>query len=83
LVTACKHSWLDRLKRDVGKGRYIGHYYRQQPGMWRCAGWAGQLLQEAGKVYVILLFPAQDFWTDFTNSVDVFSMGEVLHGNTR
>lgn len=25
----------------------------------------------------------QDFWTDLTNSVDVFSMGEVLHGNTR
>jgi hypothetical protein len=24
----------------------------------------------------------QDFWTDLTNSVDVFSMGEVLHGNT-
>jgi hypothetical protein len=25
----------------------------------------------------------QGFWTDFTNAVDVFSLGEVLHGNTR
>lgn len=32
----------------------------------------------------VVLVWLQDFWTDLTNSVDgVFSMGEVLHGNTR
>lgn len=24
----------------------------------------------------------QDFWTDFTNAIDVFTIGEVLNGNT-
>lgn len=32
---------------------------------------------------VVALGVLQDFWTDLTNSVDVFSIGEVLNGNTR
>jgi glycosidase len=51
----------------------------------RCSGRHAQCTESwwhrrpAAAVVLVL----QPFWTDFTNAVGVFSMGEVLNGNTR